>query len=137
VIREATVADLGHIVSLVAAFHAEPRWPEPIQFNARHFRATAWRLIGSGVILLSERGLLGLTVSPSLYNHHVLICSELFFWAPDGRGDELRRAGEAWAKSRASLLIMSAHEPGPAERIANWYRRAGYAPIGRQFAKVV
>jgi hypothetical protein len=90
VIREATVADLGHIVSLVAAFHAEPRWPEPIQFNARHFRATAWRLIGSGVILLSERGLLGLTVSPSLYNHQ----------GPDLLGAVLLRPGRARGRAR-------------------------------------
>ena len=136
-IREATAADLPQLVALVARFHSEPRWPAPIVFNAEDFAKTAERLIEVGVIFLSEGGLLGLTLQPSIYNYDVTVCAELFFWAPDGRGDELRKAAEAWAAERASLLILSGHEPGPIERIANWYRRKGYTPIGRQFAKVI
>jgi hypothetical protein len=131
------MADLPHLVALGERFHAEPRWPSPIVFNAGDFAETCRRLLEVGVIFLSENGLLGLIVQPSIYNYDVSVCAELFFWAPDGRGDELRRAAEAWAKDRSAMLVMSAHEPGPVERIANWYRRKGYVPIGRQFAKVI
>lgn len=134
-IRAATEADLDHIVGLVAEFHSVPRWPWDEAFRAEDFRETARLILQRGVIFLSERGLIGLTVSPSLYNHKQATCSELFFWAPDGQGDALRRAAEAWAKNRAQIIIMSAHEPGPVARILNWYRRKGYVPIGRQVAK--
>jgi len=137
VIRQATVADVPHIVALGRAFHAQPRWPAPLTFRAADFADTCDRLLDAGAIFLSERGLIGLVVNPSIYNHAVAVASELFFWAPDGQGDALRRAAEAWAKDRAAVLIMGAHEPGPVERIANWYRRKGYSPIGRQFAKVI
>jgi hypothetical protein len=137
VIRRASADDLPRLVQLGARFHAEPRWPSPIVFSPDDFAETCKRLLEVGVIFLSENGLLGLIVQPSLYNYDAPVCAELFFWAPDGRGDELRRAAEAWAKDRAVMLVMSAHEPGPVERIARWYRRKGYVPIGRQFAKVI
>lgn len=137
-VRAATEQDIPRLVALVAAFHAEPRWPGPLSFKAEDFAQTCQALLASGgAVFLSDGGLIGLTVNPSLYNHAVKVASELFFWAPDGRGDALRQAAEAWAKDRACLLVMSAHEPGPVARIANWYRRKGYQPIGRQFAKVL
>jgi hypothetical protein len=137
VIRRATAADLPWLVALGAQFHAEPRWPAPLTFNPDDFAETCARLLEAGVIFLSERGLIGLMVSPSIYNHSVTVASELFFWAPDGQGDALRRAAEQWASEHADVLVMGAHEPGPVERISNWYRRKGYVPIGRQFARAV
>lgn len=136
-IRVATAADLDHIVALGAEFHRVDRWSGLIAFDPADFRAACELLIARGVILLSDGGLIGLTVSPSIYNHALSVCSELFFWAPDGRGDALRRAAEQWASDRASVLVMGCHEPGPVERISNWYRRKGYSPIGRQFARAV
>lgn len=134
-VRQATPDDVPHLVALVARFHAEPRWPAPLSFNPEDFAAICRELLEHGAIFCSDGGLLGLMVSPSIYNRADRVCSELFFWAPDGRGDALRRAGEGWAANHADLLVMGCHEPGPVERITNWYRRAGYTPIGRQFAK--
>lgn len=127
------------MVALGAALHAEHRWPAPLTFCPADFAQTCVALLASGgaIFLTETGGLIGLTVSPSLYNHADKVVSELFFWAPDGRGDALRKAAEAWAKDRAAVLVMGAHEPGPVERIATWYRRKGYAPIGHQFAKVL
>jgi hypothetical protein len=119
------------------AFHAEDRWGGLLTFDPASFRRTCELLIERGVIFITDRGLIGLSVGPSIYNHALTVCSELFFWAPDGRGDELRKAAEAWASGHADVLVMGAHEPGPVERISNWYRRKGYAPIGRQFARTV
>lgn len=106
-----------------------------MNFVAADFAETCARLLEAGVIFVSGGGVLGLVVNPSLYNHAVRVASELFFYAPDGRGDDLRRAAEMWAAEHADLIVMGAHEPGSVERLANWYRRAGYQPIGRQFAK--
>jgi hypothetical protein len=134
VIREATAADIPLIVSLGADFHATPQWGGTITFDPESFAKTATRVIETGVIFLSGRGLIGLRASPSIYNYGQEVVSELFFWAPDGRGNALRRAAEQWAAGR--VLVLGAHEPAD-PRIEHWYRRAGYVPIGRQFAKVV
>ncbi len=136
-IRQATAADLPRLVALGAAFHRQDRWSGTLTFDAASFRVTCERMLEVGAIFLSDGGLIGLVVNPSIYNHATSVASELFFWAPDGRGDELRKAAEQWASERASVLVMGCHEPGPVERISNWYRRKGYAPIGRQFAKVI
>lgn len=133
-VRIATLADVPFIVGLGADFHSGPQWGGTVTFDPESFAKTAELVIEQGVIFLSDRGLIGLRVSPSIYNHSQEVVSELFFWAPDGRGDALRKAAEQWAKGKT--LVMGAHEPAD-PRIEHWYRRAGYVPIGRQFAKVV
>jgi hypothetical protein len=135
VIRKATAADLDEIVAIVAEFDALKLWPEPLVLNRDDFRKTCGRLLEIGVIFLSERGVIALTLNPSLFNYAVKVASELFFYAPDGRGDDLRKAAEAWAADKAQLICMGAHEPGPVERVSKWYRRKGYAPSARLFAK--
>jgi len=137
VIRQATAEDIEFVVDLIREFDGLKLWPDPLRLNEDDFRQTVRGLIGQGVIFLSERGFIALTVYPSLYNYSVRIASEMSFYAPDGRGDELRRAAEAWAAERADILVMGGHEPGPIERIARWYRRKGYAPTARLFAKRV
>lgn len=134
--REATYDDLREIVMLVEAFHQVPRWPG-VAFDAADFAVTATRVIERGVIFLSDWGLIGMLVGPSIYNAKSRIAAEMFFWAPDGRGDALRLAAEAWARQRADVIVMGAHEPGPTVRIARWYARKGYVPMGHQFAKVL
>lgn len=136
-IRQASAADLDRIVELVAEFGAKGLWPEPLVLDPGDFRQTCERMLERGVMFLSERGVIALTVNPSLYNYRVLVAAEMFFYAPDGRGDELRKAAEAWASERADLLMMGGHEPGPIERISTWYRRKGYAPAARLFSKRV
>lgn len=131
--RRATADDIDHIIALGAAFHDE-HGVGPQGFNAGDFGLSVAATIERGAVFLSDGGAIGLAVAPSFLDHSKRLALELFFWAPDGRGDELRKAAEAWAADNADALIMSAHEP--AERAANWYRRKGYAPIGRQFAKV-
>lgn len=136
-IRRATADDLDEITALGNAFHSVERWAGLVAYRPDDFRATCGLLIERGAIFLSDRGLIGLSLGPSIYNHSLTVCSELFFWAPDGQGDALRKAAEGWASEHADVLVMGCHEPGPVERISNWYRRKGYAPIGRQFAKAV
>ena len=136
--RRATLGDLDFIVELVAAFHETPRWPG-VDFDADDFRFAAARIIETGAVFLTQRGLIGLIVTPSIYNRKARVASEMFFWAPDGQGDALRRAAEAWAASpevAAHALIMNAHQPGEIDRIERWYVRKGYRPMGRQYVKV-
>jgi hypothetical protein len=133
VIRRAGVQDIPEIVTRGAEFHATDRWSGLLTFDPASFEKTALALLENGAIFLSKRGLIGLARTRSIYNHAEPVCSEMFFWAPDGRGDQLRRAAEQWA---SGLLILGAHEPAD-PRIETWYRRAGFVPVGRQFAKVI
>lgn len=133
-IRRALSADLAELAALGAEFHAEDRWSGVLRFDPESFALTCQALLERGAIFLSDHGLIGLSVSPSIYDHNLKVCSELFFWAPDGRGDALEAAARHWASRHADVILMGAHEPHDA-RVDRWYRRKGYAPIGRQYAR--
>lgn len=131
-IREAGPDDLGRVVELGRAFHAVSLWSELVAFDEDSFRASAADLIGrdSAAIFLSDGGFLALTKVGLYFNRAVEVTAELFFWAPDGKGDDLRRAGERWA---GGLLVMNAH--GGDERAGRWYARHGYRQLESTYLK--
>lgn len=133
-IRRAGLGDLPELVALGSEFHQEDRWSGTLTFDPDSFALTCKALIERGAVFLSDHGLIGLSVSPSIYDHSLNVCSELFFWAPDGRGDALEAAARHWASRHADVIVMGSHEPHD-PRMDRWYRRKGYAPIGRQFAR--
>lgn len=135
-ILKATINDLPRVVDLGNRFHSVERWSGILDYRAEDFARSCERLIEHGAIFLSEDGLIGLCVSPSIYNHSQRVCSELFFWAPDGRGEALYRAAVSWAADNADIIVMSGHEPFD-PRLDHWYRRKGFAPIGRQYARII
>jgi len=132
VIREAGPDDLGHVVEIGRAFHAVSLWAELVPFDEGSFAASAADLIGrdSAVILLSDAGFLGLTKVGLYFNRAVAVTAELFFWAPDGMGDDLRRAGERGA---GGLLVMNAH--GGDDRAGRWYARHNYRQLESTYLK--
>src|SRR5512142_1355157 len=89
--KRADLTDIPAILALGAAFHAEERWSGLLTYQEASFRRSCELLIERGAIFLTERGLIGLSLGPSIYNHALTVCSELFFWAPDGKGDLLRK----------------------------------------------
>lgn len=107
----------------------------PTGFEAASFATSVARVVEEGAVFVTDSGAIGLVLSRSILDHSKRLALELFFYAPDGDGDALRKSAEAWAAENADVLVMSAHEP--AERASNWYRRKGYAPLGRQFTKVM
>lgn len=133
-IRQAGLGDIPELVALVTEFHTEDRWSGILRFDPESFALTCKAVIERGAAFLSGHGLIGLSVNPSIYDHSTLVCSELFFWAPDGQGNALHAAARHWASRYADIIVMGAHEPAD-PRIDHWYRRKGYAPIGRQYAR--
>lgn len=138
-IKEATLDDVAELVALCGRFHAWSKFPGGSVFDpescAASFRALVER--DTATLLHGGGGFIGLSMGPLFFNHAELMAVELFFWAPEGNGDALRKAAEAWAEANgARVLMMCGHAPN-AERSAKWYARKGYEPFGRQFMKVV
>ena len=137
-ISEATKDDVPSLVELCARFHAWSQFPGGSVFDPESCRSSFEALIerDNGVLLHGGGGFIGLSLGPLFFNHAEPMAVELFFWAPEGNGDAIRKAAEAWAKSKGALLLMMCgHEPS--ERASKWYSRKGYEPFGRQFMKVV
>lgn len=138
-IRTATVDDIPEIVSLGRAFHAASHWAGVVDFDDEWLAENAanWIASDNADVFLSEGGLLIMVACP-LHFFREVVAQELTFWAIDGLGNELRQAGEEWARSKgARVVLMGAHEPGKPEVMARWYRMGGYAPFGHSFAKVL
>lgn len=132
-IRRATPDDLQQVVELGEAFHAATIWKDLAPFDRDSFEASVEALLDrdDAAIFLSPGGFIGLTKVGLYFNRAVPVTAELFFWAPDGQGDALRKAAERWA---GGLLVMNAHLAEP--RAANWYARKGYRPLEATFLKV-
>lgn len=139
-IRRATLDDMELAVELGRDMFGKSHWNDLTTYDAGLVRATLERLIeqDDAAVFVSDRGILILIVVP-LWFSGLPTVHELFFWALDGSGDALRRAGEAWAREVGAVVpvIMGAHEPGDMDRLDCWYRRAGYVPHGRTYRKVL
>lgn len=138
-IAEATHEDVLRLVSLCGHFHEWSNWPGNSVFDPysceRSFKALVDR--DNCTLLHGGGGLMGLSVVPLFFNENERMAVELFFWAPNGNGDEFLKAAEAWSKDRgAEFVMMGAHEPCD-PRAPLWYKRKGYSPFGRNYMKVL
>ena len=98
-VRRASPDDIGHILSLGAAFHASSVWAESVPYDRRSFEATVRAIIGgAGAIFVSDKGFCGGVTSPVYFNAHVKIAAELFWYTQDSHGQELHATFERWAK---------------------------------------
>lgn len=124
-IRRATADDLDEIVELGAAFHVYgPYAFVPMDRDA--FHAFCRALIETGVIFLSEEGMLGGLMNPLYFNPSVTMGAELFWWAPKG-GRALRIAFEEWAKDQGGIGVQfSCLEDEHVTIARKLFERAGY-----------
>lgn len=131
-IRQAGPDDLEHIVDLGRRFHAASLWSDLVPFEADDFRQSAGALIEreSAVIFLSEDGFIGVSKVPLYFNFATPITAELFFWAPDGKGNDLLKAAREWA---GGLLVMNAHRGD--ERVCRWYRMQGFQQVEASYLR--
>ncbi len=88
---------------------------------------------GDSAVFLTDDGCLGLRVGGTVFNASLRVAYEVFFWAPDGRGDALLKAGKAWAENHSDFQIMNAHRANP--RIDHWYRRKGFVPLEASYVR--
>lgn len=135
-IRQAKATDVPRLVEICRAYHPRSHWA-PVSFNVEKAtsRFTDWIDNENVLVLIGDNSLLvGCATEPWFSDD--TITQELLFYAADKAGIALRDTFEAWARGQDTVLnLMSAQEPGPAEVMTRWYRRAGYRPFGRSFAK--
>lgn len=137
-IREASADDMPLIVELGREMHARSVWRDYAAFAGTDFGNSAQRLIDDpdGAVFLSRRGMLWLSIVSLYFNSGVRIAAEMFFYAPDGHGDALRRAGERWAAQSAQLIAMNRHATTD-DRAGILYQRAGYAALEHSFLRAL
>lgn len=135
-IRRAAPADLSEVVRMGRRHFAASGLPG--EFDADALRAFAERLIEGGVILMSEDGMIGGTLSPVFCAPSRVLAVELFWSAEDGRGRDLLAAFEAWAwAAGASEIRMSAVVGHRGEAVGRLLRLAGYAPVETSYGKAI
>jgi len=145
VIRPATPEDMPELLRMGRAFFAATAFGE-IGFEEDEARATLTLLAERGILLVAEQnglcGMAGALVFPFYFNLSHLTAQELFWWVDprarqSGQGAELLAALEAAARARgAKSLTMIALDEIDGPRVAELYRRNGYAPSERNFIKV-
>lgn len=137
-IRSIAEADIPDIVELGREFHGKSAWAGIVPFDAQHFanQLRTWSRTQGVAVFRSEHGFLVIGKSP-LYFAEENVAYEVLFYAPDGRGDDLRRVGEAWAKvNGASSVLMGTHITR-LEAMKRWFRLKGYRFFGMTFLKVM
>lgn len=141
-IREATEADIGELVSMARQFHASSQYGRWCHFSGSAVTEMLEGLIASpeAAVFVTDdlSGAIGGSVAPS----HVsgdLTAGEYFWWVnPDARGSggRLLIKFENWARAQGAVhLAMIA--PEDATDVHELYARRGYMPVERQFVRAL
>lgn len=109
---------------------------ETAAFCVESAEKTLSTLIGhrDGVIFVSDKGMLGASVQPLLFNNAELRAVEHFMY-----GDiRLMKAYEEWAKSKGASKINIGNIHGlNHERVGQHYEKRGYVPCEHFYTKEV
>lgn len=132
--RNATEADLPLLVEMGERFHEAAELP--FNYNPEASGDAIAGMMGNGCVLVTERGAIGGILGRSWSNPDWQYACELFWWAEDGRGLELLRGFEAWARDEGAkeVRLTSLHH---LERAGRILQRAGYAPKEISYGKVI
>lgn len=126
-IRDATEADLQRLAEMGAKFHETTQWKDVAAFDQVSFEETCRMLMREdyGILLVSERGMIGGLVYPLWFNNDHHTAQELFWWCEDGKGKRLLVAFEKRAfEIGGSSVTMGSVEPLKSpEKV---YERRGY-----------
>lgn len=90
-----------------------------------------------GGLFMNDRGgiLIGI-ITPVVFNHGILIASELAWWAPNGGGRELREAFTEWAiSSGATQFHLTALVDENLNKVTENLIKNGYEPKEIAFVK--
>ncbi len=89
-----------------------------------------------GILLVSDKGMIGGLVYPHPFNRDIRVFAELFWRAEDGNGLALLAEAERLAAERgASKSVMIAMDG--MDRTRKLYARIGYKPCEAQFMKEI
>ena len=126
-VREATQEDIDWVMTFSTKFLQA--FKSPVNLDEDATRVWLKRLIASpnGVVLMAERGAFGAIAQPKYYDPKDIAAVELFMYAEDGRGLELIKAFEQWAKRQGASTTVLANIPTKrAQTLEALYRRRGY-----------
>lgn len=127
----ATEADLPRILEFAKAFHGYSPWsryPMDEEATANYAR----NIMASGVILISDKGMIGGLLHAVPFAPSVVAAVELFWWG-DG---QLKKDFEAWARERGATAIQfSALADDRSDLMARLFRRDGYRPVETGYLK--
>lgn len=142
-IRQATIDDLPRLAPGAAEFYASSRVLGG--FSIERFTAVWTDLFKlGGVIFIDEcaegvDGAIGGMIHRDIYGEDKIV--EEFFWfvRPHARGHSglrLYKAFERWAYDNGAASIQMVHllDLNP-EKLATFYRRAGYVPVETRYSK--
>jgi GNAT superfamily N-acetyltransferase len=135
-IRPATLGDIPALLEMGKAFADEAGVTARVGWDDDSVAEMLEGLILSddGIVLVSERGMIGGVVYPHPFNASVRVFVEMFWRAEDGQGLGLLKAAEAQAEARGATKSVMVAMDGM-ERTQRLYGRLGYAPCEMQFIK--
>lgn len=144
-VRAADHADVGCVVALARAMHAESPRYRSHTFDPIKVANTFHAVVPTGGAFVAEQdgrivGLLAAFVIEDFFGHDKVAGELALYVLPEARGGtagaRLLRAFEAWGKAqgaREAFLGISAGIEN--ERVAGLYERLGYARIGLSLVK--
>ncbi len=135
-IRAATVKDIPALLEMGRKFADEAGVTARVGWDDESVSDMLEGLIASpdGIVLVSDKGMIGGYVAAHPFNRNVRLFVELFWRAEDGQGLSLLNAAEAQARAcGATKSVMVSM--GGMERTKRLYGRLGYALCEAQFIK--
>lgn len=137
-IREAGFDDIPAVMEMGRKFADDAGVTARIGWDDDSVRDMLETLIENddGVLLVSERGMIGGFVSAHPFNRNVRVFSELFWRAEDGNGLALLAEAERLAAERGATRSLMVAMDGM-DRTRRLYARLGYAPCEAQFMKEI
>lgn len=127
--RVETPEQIDRVMELALRFHRHSVWAD-VSVDESASRANFETLVaGAGAIWLSESGYCAIMEVPLWFNPAVKVAMELFWYAEDGCGPDLREASEEWARERGfPLYQMSCQTNERVEGMIRLMRRHGHVP---------
>ena len=135
-IRRAGIEDIPALLEMGRAFADEAGVTARIGWDDESVSDLLKALIESedGIVLVSERGMIGGYVAAHPFNRNVRMFVELFWRAEDGHGLALLKAAEAQSEALGAVKSVMVAMDGM-ERTSRLYGRLGYALCEAQYMK--
>lgn len=137
-IRPATLKDIPALLEMGRKFAEEAGVTARVGWDDDSVADLLETLILSddGIVLVSERGMIGGYVSSHPFNRAMRMFVELFWRAEDGNGLALLAEAEKQAAERGAARSVMVAMDGM-DRTRRLYSRLGYAPCEAQFIKEI
>jgi hypothetical protein len=138
VIRPATLGDIPALLEMGRKFADDAGVTARVGWDAQSVVEMLEGLIEGedGIVLVSDKGMIGGLVYPHPFNRDVLVFAELFWRAEDGNGLALLAEAERLAANRGATKSVMIAMDGM-DRTRKLYSRLGYAPCEAQFMKEI